>query len=575
MDNKFQLTKGAELYKRYVVTGVLGQGGFGITYGAMDTVLNKKVCIKELFVAGNSVRSNEGIVHTQTNATLSLNDFKDRFLAEAQQLAKYQHPGIVPVIDIFEENGTVYMVMEFVDGQTLKQVIEKEGPLPIDRAVPIIKQLLDAVDEVHNNNMLHRDIKPDNIIIGKNDRVVLIDFGSAREFTEGKVSTQTSMLTPGFAPMEQYSTRAERGVYTDIYAIGATFYYMLTSTKPLSAVDRIEEEMPSPHTINPAISEQLSTAIMMAMELKAENRFQNIEDFRMALQLMEQSSIGNNKIKSPRSQSPQKKTDSKKIANPISQKKKTNKSIPIVLGISVVVVVLYLLLSGILSDTTRSASPSTVAEKFLLAVNDLDFEGAKQYATAESASMLDMLSGLMVLSEEDVEPSLDYEVIVTAEQVNGDDAIVYFTSIDEDGIEEEESIDLTMVDDEWKVKFDKSSLGDLGDEDEVDWSEDEWVDEDYTNSGNTVSIYNISELSLCYLYITESGDSSWGDDLLDENGCLSPDEDITFEVPFDEIDIKITDLLGETIMSAFSVKLSDYENQLIIDVLGEDSYDIY
>jgi serine/threonine protein kinase len=115
---------------------------------------------------------------------------------------------------------------------------------------------------------------------------VLIDFGSAREFTEGKTITQTAMLTPGFAPIEQYSNRAKRGTFTDIYALGATLYFLLTGHKPIAATDRYREQLASPHQINPAVSEQLSSAVMMAMEMKEEDRFQHIGDFRAAMTML-------------------------------------------------------------------------------------------------------------------------------------------------------------------------------------------------------------------------------------------------------------------------------------------------
>jgi serine/threonine protein kinase len=269
----------------------LGQGGFGITYLAEDTVLETSVCIKELFVSGNSTRNANHSVMSTGSKEFSFDDFKQRFIQEARQLAKFRHPSIVRVLDFFDTNNTAYVVMEYIEGKTLKEFTIEHGFVSQDLAIPIIKQLLDAVEEVHNMGMLHRDIKPDNILLTPRNSICLIDFGSAREFREGMTMTQTAMLTPGYAPMEQYSNRSKRGTFTDIYALGATMYFMLTGEKPLAATDRFTEEMHAPHLLNSAISSQISSAVMLAMQMKPEERFQNVQDFREAITMLVGSNI--------------------------------------------------------------------------------------------------------------------------------------------------------------------------------------------------------------------------------------------------------------------------------------------
>jgi serine/threonine protein kinase len=281
--NTHILPSGHLLHLRYSIQSCLGQGGFGITYLAYDQKLEQEVCIKELFVSGNSTRGSNMTVQSQGKSTFSFQDFVQRFVQEARQLAKFQHPNIVRVLDIFQDNDTAYMVMEYVKGRTLKQKILMAGVMQESAAILLITQLLDAVQEVHQKGMLHRDIKPDNILVTDEGRVVLIDFGSAREFAEGKTSNQTAMITPGYAPPEQYSDRAKRGPFTDIYALGATMYYMLTGEKPLPATDRSFEELVAPHRLNPKISTQVSSAIMLAMELKPDYRFQNISEMKDAM----------------------------------------------------------------------------------------------------------------------------------------------------------------------------------------------------------------------------------------------------------------------------------------------------
>jgi serine/threonine protein kinase len=281
--NPHLLSSGHLLYNRYSIQQTLGQGGFGITYLAYDQKLEQEVCIKELFISGNSTRGANMTVQSQGNSSFSFQEFVDRFLQEAKQLAKFQHPNIVRVIDIFEENNTAYMVMEYVKGETLKNQIQQKGILAEKEVMQLINQLMDAVESVHSKGMLHRDIKPENILISTEGRVVLIDFGSAREFAEGKTSHQTIMLTSGYAPPEQYSERAQRGPFTDIYALGATLYFLLTGEKPLASTDRNFEELPAPQELNPEVSPQVSNAILKAMELRPDQRFQSVAEMKGAM----------------------------------------------------------------------------------------------------------------------------------------------------------------------------------------------------------------------------------------------------------------------------------------------------
>ena len=281
--NPYQLTAGHLLHDRYSILKTLGQGGFGITYLALDNKLHQEVCIKELFISGSSTRGTNMTVQSQGGSDFSFSEFVDRFIQEARQLAKFQHPNIVRVMDIFEENDTAYSVMEFVKGETLKEKIQREGALEEKDSKALINQLLDAVSMVHDKGMLHRDIKPDNILITPEGRVVLIDFGSAREFAEGKTSNQTAMVTPGYAPPEQYSERAKRGPFTDIYALGATLYFLMTGEKPIASTDRSFEELTPPQQLNPKVSNQLSSTILKAMELRPDQRYQKVAEVKEAI----------------------------------------------------------------------------------------------------------------------------------------------------------------------------------------------------------------------------------------------------------------------------------------------------
>ena len=265
---------------KYQIERVLGAGGFGITYYARHTSLNQHYAIKEFFIDGRCVRNTmRHTVNLQGIEPEMYEKYRRKFTEEAQTLAKLDHPNIVRVIDVFEENETSYIVMPFIEGKTLESLVEKNGPLDYGLAVNYIGQIANAVGYIHSKNILHRDIKPDNIMITADNHAILIDFGSAREFIQDKTQHQTSILTKGYAPIEQYSSNSRKGTYTDIYSLGAVFYYVLTGTKPMDAAERLSEEIPEPKQINPRISDDANRTIMKAMQLKHENRHQTIDEF--------------------------------------------------------------------------------------------------------------------------------------------------------------------------------------------------------------------------------------------------------------------------------------------------------
>ena len=275
------------LNQRYIIKKMIGQGGFGITYLAFDSLLDQEVCIKELFVSGHSTRREDLTLVTTNIPGSSFKSLVASFVKEAKKLAKFRHPNIVRVTDVFHANETAYMVMDYIKGETLSQRIKKRGALSGEKSRDFFYMLLDAVETIHQKNILHRDIKPGNILVTKENILVLIDFGSAREFVDGRAITHTTMVSKGYAPNEQYISRALRGPFTDIYSLGATLYFILTGEVPMEAPARIGGELPSPHALNPKVSIQLSKVVMKAMEVRPEGRFQSVESFREALQELE------------------------------------------------------------------------------------------------------------------------------------------------------------------------------------------------------------------------------------------------------------------------------------------------
>jgi len=265
----------------YSIGKVLGQGGFGITYLGSDSELKRAVAIKEFFpqVQGCS-RDGTTVQPGGMITPVRYRQEKNKFLTEGQRLAQFQHPSIVKVFSLFEENNTAYMVMEFLSGKTLLKIVEDNGPLEERDAVAHIVQIAEALDVIHGLKLLHRDIKPENIIVTEEGRAALVDFGTAREFAAGKTRRMTTTLTPGYAPLEQYGQRARFGVFTDIYALGATLYHLLTGDMPIQATDRATGvELPALKAINPKVSRNVSDAVMWALEMRVEKRPQSVRDF--------------------------------------------------------------------------------------------------------------------------------------------------------------------------------------------------------------------------------------------------------------------------------------------------------
>ena len=278
------LPVGALLTGTYAVAGVLGQGGFGITYRCHDQMLERDVAVKEFFPSGcqrvgSDVRSARGMSDENYRAA------RAQFLAEARILARCHHVGIVGVHTAFEANSTAYMVMELLHGQTLAQLLSaRGGRMDEAEAVEIVERVGAALGFVHDLDLLHRDIKPDNIIVCDDGRVMLIDFGTARETVLGQAQGQTVMVTPGYAPLEQYAKQARRGAFTDVYSLAATLYHLLSGQMPPAASDRAMGVQLRPlRELNPHISASVAHATQSALQMEIARRPQSVREFLDAL----------------------------------------------------------------------------------------------------------------------------------------------------------------------------------------------------------------------------------------------------------------------------------------------------
>ncbi len=270
----------------YQVNRVLGQGGFGITYQGIDTRLNRPVALKEFFPEG-CWRDGTTVISAGRWTVKTYSDAKQRFLQEGQTLGQFNHPGIVRVFYYFEENNTAYMVMEYLKGLSLADLLKKRGgKMSQAEALHYIQKISQALEVLHQSQFLHRDLKPDNIMLTKDERVVLIDFGAARDFTNRHSKRFTAMFTPGYAPLEQYGQALKFGTFTDIYALGATLYHMLTGIVPPSAVERAAGvELKPVCQLNDRVSPHVSLAISQALAMEVTDRIQSVAKFLHLLRL--------------------------------------------------------------------------------------------------------------------------------------------------------------------------------------------------------------------------------------------------------------------------------------------------
>ena len=283
-ENLHCLRKGTRLIGRYTIEKVLGQGGFGITYLGIDELHEKKVAIKEFFPQGivtRNIEYEDAVTVTFVGEKDNYNKGKEKFLKEARIMARFsKDEGIVKAQDFFEINNTAYIVMEYLEGITLKQYLRENERIEPEELLELFVPLIESLDEIHSQGLIHRDISPDNIMVLLGGKIKLMDFGAARDYTDFGEKSLSLILKPGYAPPEQYQTHGVQGPWTDIYALCATMYKCLTGENPPDAIERVmDDNLKEISQFGIPVSKKMEETIIKGMSISSKNRYRNIEEF--------------------------------------------------------------------------------------------------------------------------------------------------------------------------------------------------------------------------------------------------------------------------------------------------------
>lgn len=357
----YSLPVGSTLMQgKYRIVAVLGQGGFGITYKGEHTMLGTTVAIKEFFMKGACERDENSthVTTSQSNSELA-SRFRTKFLKEAKTLAALKHPNIIRVFDVFEDNGTAYYVMDYIEGNNLSDIVEGKGRLSEPLALKYIRQIANALDYLHQKKLLHLDVKPANILLDKNTgNAILIDFGVSKQYDQDGQQTSTTppAISKGYSPVEQYAQGSNVKTFspaTDIYSLAATLYKLVTgNTPPESNLLLNEDEQLPPYPSN--VSETTRNAIAECLQTR-KKRPQSISEF---LQLLDSEPISN--IDTPEEEDTILKSQYKKsqevLTTPIKTKKDNLNTVFIIGAVIVFVVIIGLLFNKCGGSSSNDSS---------------------------------------------------------------------------------------------------------------------------------------------------------------------------------------------------------------------------
>ncbi len=274
------LAEGTILKRIFTIKRYLGSGGFGIVYEAYDNQRNQRYAIKELFIYG-SVRKNNKVIQPITISDNEIQDYKNKFFDEVKIIKNINNLNLIKVYECFEENNTCYMVMDFIEGETLSSILKRKGNFSEEETKNIMKKILNGIKAIHEKKILHRDIKPENIMIS-NSEVKIVDFGAAREYISGKTVRMTKVFAPAYAPPEQLSPTGRFGPEIDIYALGVTMYELLSGDLPPNAYERLSNNI-NLNMNNIKAGDRIKKIIKKCLCINSNNRYHSIEELEDAL----------------------------------------------------------------------------------------------------------------------------------------------------------------------------------------------------------------------------------------------------------------------------------------------------
>ncbi len=277
------LLPGTVLNNRYLVGNSIGEGGFGITYIGRDLKLDMRIAVKEFYPAGFANRFNTYSNNVNINYKNGGEYFKsgvERFLQEAKSIAKFNNESsIVDVRDYFEENGTAYIIMEYLEGENLSEKLERDGTFEPEEIFKMFLPIMKTLEKMHRENIIHRDITPQNIRVMPDGSFKLIDFGSARYYDGVDKRTLSVQLKPGYAPIEQYNKNGNQGPWTDVYGLCATIYKCITGKTPVASIERaLNDTLKSPSSLGIDISNQLENVLMYGLAVDSDDRCQSMNE---------------------------------------------------------------------------------------------------------------------------------------------------------------------------------------------------------------------------------------------------------------------------------------------------------
>ncbi len=377
------------LAAKILIGTVIGEGGFGITYVGFDLNLQQKIAIKEYYPSGFATRENTStgkVAPCYGQRGEMFIDGKNKFIDEARRLARFNYlPGIVSVRDFIQENDTAYIVMEFIDGVTLKQFLsDNGGQIPSEQLFRMMKPIVESLSVIHAEGIIHRDISPDNIMITFCGKMKLIDFGAARDYGNDANKSMSVLLKPGYAPIEQYSSKGRQGPWTDVYAFCATMYKAITGTTPEDSGDRAyDDNLKKPSELGVAIDPFKEAVLLKGMAFAVQDRYQSlvelVEELYRVTDETSQPSVGTQQPEIPEEPSAPQEQPPTPIKENFGAVLKKQRRWLVLAGVACLMLVIYV--------TTLPKEEQSFSDNIVAAMDDIEVHPPIESAAPSSSQL--------------------------------------------------------------------------------------------------------------------------------------------------------------------------------------------